>query len=186
MSYRIASRYAKSLIELAQEKGKLEEVYTDILLLNESFHVSRELRVFLKSPVIGPEKKLEVLNNLFLSKVNEITGKFIVLLTNKGREQFLSEIADSFITQYNTIKSITPVTITSAVKLDKTTIDNLLDGLRKRENISEIQLTETIDESLLGGFTLLYGDKQIDSSVRSSLQKLHNLVADDSYVKNIR
>ena len=186
MSYRIASRYAKSLIELAQEKGKLEEVHNDVLLLNESFHASRELRVFLKSPVIGPEKKLEVFDKLFLGKVNEITGKFIVLMTNKGREAFLSEIAESFITQYNAIKNITPVKITSAVKLDKATIDSLLAGLRKREKIEEIQLTEAIDESLLGGFILNYGDNQIDSSVRSSLQKLHNLVADDSYVKKIK
>jgi F-type H+-transporting ATPase subunit delta len=186
MSYRIASRYAKSLIELAQEKGKLEEVHNDVLLLNQAFKESRELRVFLKSPVIRADKKLEVLNKLFLTKVSEVTGKFIVLMTNKGREQFLSEIAESFIIQYNESKNITPVRITSAVKLDKATIDNLLSGLRKREKIEEIQLTETIDESLLGGFILLYGDKQIDSSVRSSLQKLHNLVADDSYIKKIR
>jgi F-type H+-transporting ATPase subunit delta len=121
-----------------------------------------------------------------LTKVYEITGKFIVLLTNKGREGYLSEIAESFVTQYNVIKNITPVRITSAVKLDKATIDSLLDGLRKREKIEEIRLTESIDETLLGGYILLHGDKQIDSSVRSSLQKLHNLVADDSYVKKIR
>ena len=64
MSYRIASRYAKSLIDLAQEKGKLEEVRNDVLLLNDSFKASRELRMFLKSPVIGPDKKLEVLLSL--------------------------------------------------------------------------------------------------------------------------
>ena len=186
MSYRIASRYAKSLIELAQEKGKLEEVHSDILLLNESFHSSRELRMFLKSPVIKADKKLEVLNKLFLAKINEITGKFIILMTNKGRERFLSEISDEFIVQYNVIKKITPVKISSAVKLDQATIDTILNGLRKKENIEAIQLTEVIDESLVGGFTLLYGDKQVDSSVRSSLQKLHNLVADDSYVKKIR
>jgi F-type H+-transporting ATPase subunit delta len=186
MSYRIASRYAKSLIELAQENGKLEEVHNDVLLLNEAFKASRELRTFLKSPVIRPDKKLEVLNKLFLSKVSEVTGKFIVLMTHKGRESLLSEIAESFVIQYNEYKNITPVTITSAVKLDKATIDSLLSGLKKRENLGDIQLTESIDESLLGGFVLLYGDKQIDSSVRSSLQKLHNLVADDSYVKKLK
>lgn len=186
MSYRIASRYAKSLIELAQEKGKLEEVYNDILLLNNSFNASRELRTFLKSPVINASKKQEVLNKLFLANVSDVTGKFIVLMTNKGREAFLSEIAEAFITQYNTLKNITPVKITSAVKLDKSTIDNILAGLQKRENIQSVQLTEVVDESLIGGFTLLYGDKQIDSSVRSSLQKLKNLVADDSYVKKIK
>ncbi len=186
MSYRIASRYAKSLIELAQEKGKLEEVHHDVLLLNNAFKASRELRVFLKSPVINAEKKVEVLNKIFLSKVTEITGKFIILMTNKGREGFLSEIAEAFITQYNVIKNITPVRISSAVKLDQATIHSLVTGLKKREHLGEIELTETIDESLVGGFILQYGDKQVDSSVRSSLQKLHNLVADDSYVKKIR
>jgi F-type H+-transporting ATPase subunit delta len=72
------------------------------------------------------------------------------------------------------------------VKLDKSAIDNILAGLIKKEHLGEVELTEVIDESLVGGFILQYGDKQVDSSVRSSLQKLHNLVADDSYVKKIR
>jgi F-type H+-transporting ATPase subunit delta len=186
MSYRIASRYAKSLIDLAQEKGKLEEVNNDMKLINSTIKSSAELRSFLKSPIINADKKLGVLNKVFLTSVTEITGKFIILLTDKGREPFLAEIAESFLIQYNTLKNITPVRITSAVKLDQATIDNMLAGLRKRENIQEVQLTELVDPSLVGGFTLQYGDKQIDSSIRSSLQKLHNLVADDSYVKKIR
>lgn len=186
MSHAVATRYAKSLIQLAQEKGKLEEVHHDIVLMDNAFESSRELRVFLKSPVVDTTKKLEVMNKLFLSRVHEITGKFIVLLTNKGREGYMHEIANAFIVQYNVIKNITPVKITSAVKLEKSTIDEMLAGLRKKENITEIQLTEAVDNSLLGGFILQYGDKQIDSSVRSSLQKLHNTVADDSYMKRIR
>jgi F-type H+-transporting ATPase subunit delta len=186
MSYRLASRYAKSLIQLAQEKGKLQEVYNDIVLMDNAFESSRELRVFLKSPVVGAEKKLEVMNKLFVSRVSEITGKFIILLTNKGREGELHEIAESFKTQYNVLKGITPVTITSAVKLDKATIDSLLSGLKTREKLTEVELTEVVNADLVGGFILQYGDKQIDSSVRSSLQKLNHLVEDNSYVKNIR
>ncbi|MCW3126806.1 MAG: synthase subunit delta [Bacteroidetes bacterium] len=185
MSYRIATRYAKSLIELAQEKGKLEEVYKDIQQLESVIKSSTELRVFLKSPIVSADKKIAVLNKVF-SKLNEITAKFITLLAQKGREGFLVEITESFVIQYNQLKNITPINITSAVKLDKSTIDTMLSDLKKRESLGDIQLTETIDESLLGGFVLLYGDKQIDSSVRTSLQKLRNLVEDDSYVKNIR
>lgn len=185
MSYRIATRYAKSLIELAQEKGKLEEVRHDMSEMAAIIKSSPELRVFLKSPVVGADKKVAVLNKVF-AKGNEITVRFITLLASKGREGFLQEIAESFGIQYNVLKNITPVKITSAVKLDKTTIDTMLADLKKRENLGEVQLTETIDESLLGGFVLLYGDKQIDSSVRTSLQKLRNLVEDDSYVKNLR
>jgi F-type H+-transporting ATPase subunit delta len=185
MSYRIATRYAKSLIELAQEKGQLEEVRRDMSEMETIIKSSPELRVFLKSPIVSADKKVAVLNKVF-AKGNEITVKFITLLASKGREGFLQEIAESFVIQYNVLKNITPVKITSAVKLDKSTIDTMLADLKKRENLGDMQLTETIDESLLGGFVLLYGDKQIDSSVRTSLQKLRNLVDDDSYVKNIR
>ena len=186
MSYRIATRYAKSVMELAQEKGKLDEVHNDMLMMNSAIKSSTELRVFLKSPIVNADKKMAVLNKVFAGKINEITNKFMILLTQKGREGFLHEIAESFLIQYNLFKNITPVKITSAVKLDKQTIDTMLSDLKKRENLGEIQLTETIDESLLGGFVLLYGDNQIDSSVRTSLQKLRNLVDDDSYIKKIR
>jgi F-type H+-transporting ATPase subunit delta len=186
MSHRLATRYAKSLIELAQEKGKLEEVHNDVLLIDSVVKSSAEFRVFLKSPIVNVDKKLGVLNKVFGTRISEITGKFITLLTQKGREGYLHEIAEAFIIQYNLIKNITPVKIISAVKLDKSTIDTMLSDLKKKEGLGEIQLTETIDESLLGGFVLLYGDKQIDSSVRTSLQKLRNLVEDDSYIKNIR
>lgn len=186
MSYRIASRYAKSLIELAQEKGKLEEVHQDIILLNSSFIESRELRFFLKSPIINTDKKLEILNKLFFTRIHEITSKFLNLMTSKGREGYLHEIAASFISQYNELKGVTPVHITSAVKLEQGTIEHLISNLKTKENLKEVEVTETIDETLVGGFILRYGDKQIDSSVRSSLQRLHNLVADDSFVKKIR
>ena len=186
MSYRIATRYAKSLIELAQDKGSLEEAQKDMQLIESVIKTHAELRVFLKSPIIAADKKVAVLNKVFSGKISDLTIMFVTLLAKKGREGFLGEVAQAFNTQYNQIKNITPVKITSAVKLDQTTIDTLIADLRKRENLSEIQLTETIDESLLGGFVLLYGDKQIDSSVRSSLQKLRNLVDDDSYIKKMR
>lgn len=182
-SFRLATRYAKSLLQLAQEQGKLAQVSSDMQLLENSFEGSRELRVFLKSPIVHTDKKLEVFNKLFGGKIDELTHKFITLLTKKGREGFLNEIATSFETQFNEFNKITPVKITSATKLDKATIDKLLSGLKSKENLSEIQLEEIVDETLVGGFVMQYGDKQIDTSVRTSLQKLKQLVDDDSYVK---
>lgn len=185
MSYRLATRYAKSLLDLAQEKGQLEAAHKDMASIESVIRSSPELRVFLKSPIVAADKKIGVLNKVFAGSISDITSKFMTLLVNKGREAFLYEIAQAFNTQYNTLKNITPIKLTSAVKLDQATIDTLIADLRKRENLGDVQLTETIDESLLGGFVLLYGDKQIDTSVRSSLQKLRNLVSDDSYIKKI-
>ncbi|MFN8308474.1 MAG: ATP synthase F1 subunit delta [Chitinophagales bacterium] len=185
-SFRIASRYAKSLLDLSSEKGVLEAVFADIKMLRQTVESNSELRSFLKSPVITADKKKAVLDKLFGSRWNEVTSKFVTLLTNKGREAFLNDIAGSFIEQYNTQKGITPVKISSAVKLEKSVVDGLINDLRSKGIVKEIQLEEVIDPSLIGGFVLQYGDRQIDSSVRTSFQKLKNLVDDDSYVKKIR
>jgi F-type H+-transporting ATPase subunit delta len=182
----LASRYAKSILDLAQEKGKLEQVYQDIQLLGRTCESSKELRNLLKSPIISADNKQAVFTKLFGGKIDELTAQFIKLLTTKGREGNLQAIASAFITQYNILKHITPVKITSAVKLDTSTIASIVDGLKKKAGLKEIQLTEAIDADLLGGFILQYGDYQVDTSVRSSLHQLSTLVADDSYVKRIR
>lgn len=74
--YRIASRYAKSLLGLAVEKKVLEEVKDDMKLLLEVSSENRDLALMLKSPVIGHSKKLVVLNMIFKGKVNDMTMSF--------------------------------------------------------------------------------------------------------------
>ena len=54
---RLATRYAKSLIDLAIERGELESVYQDVLFVNQLITKVKEVKVILQSPVIKPEKK---------------------------------------------------------------------------------------------------------------------------------
>lgn len=182
-SFRLASRYSKSLLQLAQERNALETVYTEILGIHALVVNSRELKLFLKSPIILADKKLSVLKKIFDGKVSELTYKFLELLVKKGRESYIPEITASFIEQYKTLKHITTVTLTSATKLDKVTVDSIVSTLKTQAKLSEIDLKEEVDESLIGGFVLQYDDKQIDTSVIRNLRQLSNTVIDDSYVK---
>lgn len=182
-SFRLASRYSKSLLQLAQERNALETVYTEILGIHALVVNSRELKLFLKSPIILADKKLSVLKKIFDGKVSELTYKFLELLVKKGRESYIPEITASFIEQYKTLKHITTVTLTSATKLDKATVDSIVSTLKTQAKLSEIDLKEEVDESLIGGFVLQYDDKQIDTSVIRNLRQLSNTVIDDSYVK---
>jgi F-type H+-transporting ATPase subunit delta len=59
----------------------------------------------------------------------------------------------------------------------------MLAALKTKEKLGEVELTEEIDESMIGGFILKYGDKMIDSSVSRSLGTLRNIIEDDSYIK---
>ena len=69
----VASRYAKSLIELAEEKKVVEDVYQDMLLFNSIASANRGLMLALKSPVVRHEKKLAILKAIFKDKVDPVS-----------------------------------------------------------------------------------------------------------------
>jgi F-type H+-transporting ATPase subunit delta len=182
-SFRLASRYSKSLLQLAQERHSLETVYSEMLGIHALITGSRDLKLLLKSPVVTPDKKLNVLKKLFDGKISELTYKFLELLVKKGREAYIPEISAAFIHQYKELKKITTVTITSAVKLDGSTIEVILNSLKSRFGLTQIDLVEKIDERLIGGWVLKFDDRQIDATVQRRLQQFGNTIIDDSFVK---
>jgi F-type H+-transporting ATPase subunit delta len=114
MSYgRAAVRYAKSLIEISLEQGKLEAIKADMELIHVTCVDSRELVNLLDSPVVNTDKKLSVLNAIFGTHVSDLTKKFIALLTDKGRESLLDQVTAAFEDQYLEHKNILRVVIKS-------------------------------------------------------------------------
>ncbi|MCC6460631.1 MAG: ATP synthase F1 subunit delta [Saprospiraceae bacterium] len=180
---RIATRYAKSLIELAVSQGKLEQVFADINSLKAATQ-NRDLQMLLKSPIVHGDKKMAVLNALFQSHMDTLTMSYLQLLVNKGREMYLPEIALEFVNQYKVLKHITSVTVISATPLS----DEVLNSLRGKllgsgvtsENL-EIQIK--IDPSLIGGFVLEFDNKRYDASVASKLVELKSDFNKNQYIR---
>ena len=169
--YRVSSRYAKSLVELAQEKGKLEEVKNDMVLFRDTCDENRDLSLMLKSPIIGHLKKAEVLKQLFGGKVSEMTISFIDLLCKKTREFLLYPISKEFINQYNIVKGVQRATVISAAPLTASAKEEINKVIVEMTG-KTVELEEQIDESLIGGYILRVGDKQIDDSVQNRLENL--------------
>lgn len=179
---RVATRYAKSLLDLALEQGVLEQVYADMLMIHNTCQQSGELSAFLKSPVIKTDKKKSVLTEIFSGKVSSITETFIILMASHKREAYLEPIAAEFIRQYKKHKRILTAVITTASGLDETLRRQVL-GLVKKGAESEVELVEKIDKKLIGGFVLRVGDKQVDASIQRKLQDLRRGFSENPYVK---
>src|SRR4051794_23616184 len=123
---RLAGRYAKSLVDFAVEQNQLDIVYADVTLLARICKSNRDFVNLLRSPIIKPASKGKIIESITKDKVSNITSGFIRLLVNKGRETNLPEILTSFITQYNTIKEIHKVKITTAFPLGEDMIQAIL------------------------------------------------------------
>src|SRR5215470_3172955 len=116
---RLASRYAKSLVDLALEKGELEKVFADMQWLQQVIKGSRYFANLLRSPIIKGDKKRKIVESIIGSRVTNITSLFIDLLIVKGRESHLPEIITSFVVQYKEHKDIYPVKLTTAVPISE-------------------------------------------------------------------
>ena len=111
---RLAIRYAKSLIDLALEKDQLDEVYADMKFLQSIIKSNPDFVALLKSPVIQEDKKSKIIESVIAGRVSNLTSLFIKLLGGKTRESNLPEIVTAFIEQYNKVKEIHKVKITTA------------------------------------------------------------------------
>jgi F-type H+-transporting ATPase subunit delta len=167
----VASRYAKSLLDLSVEKGQLEAVYSDIIQVKEVCEHSRDFILFLNSPIINSDKKIAVIKTVFDGKFNPITEGFLAIVASKRRESFIPEMASSFIEQYRSHKNILTAVVTSANGLDAATKQKALDLVKSQLN-GEVELVEKIDANIIGGFILKIGDKQLDKSVARQLSNL--------------
>jgi F-type H+-transporting ATPase subunit delta len=180
---RVASRYVKSLLDLAVEQGALEDVHRDMQLFAKVCESNRDFALMLKSPVIRHDKKKDILDRLFKGKVHKLTMAIFNIITSKNREPLLPAIAKEFHNAYNNYKNIGKASITSAVALDEKLRKEILQIVQKISERKEVELTEKVDPSLIGGFVLNVGDKQIDASIKNKIRSLKVKFAENPYVK---
>jgi F-type H+-transporting ATPase subunit delta len=168
-----SGRYAKALLELAEEHDVLEQTLQDVLFIKETIDGSRDLLLFLKSPIIKPEKKVAVLEEIFGGEVSELVHKFITLIARKNRQSMIDQIVNSFIEIYNDHAGIIEAQISVAEKLT----DKQLERVRSRiadVTGKKVQINENVDESLRGGMAIKIADTVIDGTVKHKLEQLED------------
>lgn len=180
---KVAIRYAKSLIELARERGVADAVKADMQLLVGVCAMNREFPVLLANPIVHGYKKRAILKQVFETKVNSLTNSFFDILVKKGREGFLEGIAHQYLAQYKKFKGIETAVITSAVGLDDTLRAAVYKIISESLN-SEIELIEKVDKRIIGGLIVRVEDKQYDASISSELKKLARAFAVNGTVQN--
>ena len=168
----VAARYAKSLLDLAQEKGNTEALYKDMLFFRNTVTQSRPLLLMLKNPIVRAEKKNAVLKSVFASRVDPVTMAFFQIIAKKNREPIMDAIADEFISQYDRLKGIDRATVITTVPLTDTLREKFKAMVMQTSKGKSVELNEKIDSKLIGGYILRVGDQQIDGSIRSKLNEL--------------
>lgn len=183
---RLASRYAKSILVLAEEKGQLEEVYGDMKYLAAVCKQSAEFVRLLKSPVIKTEKKTAIIEAITKGKISKITTLFADLLVKKRREDALPEIVQTFIDQYNEKKGIHRVKLTTAVAVSDDLKQSIINKTKKEAHLQNVELHTEVDPSLVGGFILEFNNKLFDASIIRDLKDIKKQFSENVFIQRIR
>lgn len=177
MSTAIASRrYASALLDVAVEGNFLETVTGDLQLIQEVISASRELQLALKSPLIKGDHKSRILEEVFRGKIGDKTMIFLKLLSHKKRANLIVEVVAEFTTLLDEKNGYLNADVKSAVKLSDEQARELVNGLSSRTG-KKIRAKMSLDESLIGGFTVKIGDTILDGSISHQLHQLKRSLA---------
>ena len=183
---RLATRYAKSLIDLSIEKGQLEKIFADMQWFQSVCKESREFVSVLRSPIISSDRKEKIIDAIAAGKVSELTIAFIKLLVRKHREYHLPEIITAFITQYKSYKQIYTVKLTTAAPISEELKAAIVKQVQSVSEMQNIELETSVKPELIGGFVLQAGDKLVDASIAYDLKEIAKQFDNNDFVYKLR
>lgn len=169
----ISSRYATALLRFSLEKGEEAKVYTEMSALIKAYLEVDLLKTMLTNPVVTATQKLSLLSTAATTQeaLSMSTKRFLELVINKQREDFIIFIAQSYVDAYRKRQHIVEASLTLPTPLSEKALAHLVDELKKQVQ-REFTLTIQYDESLIGGFIFEYDSVQLDASVKSKLSQI--------------
>jgi F-type H+-transporting ATPase subunit delta len=171
----IAEVYARSLFEVANERGDLDEVREELGQFADALSKERQLAVFFFSPYFSTTEKKDGLKKM-IDGADEIFMNFLEALIERHRMPAIFRIRNRFDEMWEEENHLLPVQVTSAIELDEKTIRSIGDRIGEQTGL-EVELSSDIDPDILGGIVLRVGNFILDASIRNRLNQLRKQVA---------
>lgn len=168
---KVAIRYAKAVLQQAQESNQDNLVFDDMQSISGTIKNSRELQNVLKSPIFKAEDKKLALLKIF-SNQSPLAQSLIKVLADNQRIGYLMHVANSYVNLYNDAHGIKVAKVTTAVPLSPELQQQVLAKVKELTGSGSVTLENEVDESLIGGFVLRVGDLQYNASISNQLNKL--------------
>jgi F-type H+-transporting ATPase subunit delta len=171
----IARVYAKALFDVAKEKGDLDDVHEQLGQFADAITENRDMQVFFFSPYFSSVEKREGISKAISGAQAELVN-FLELLAEKHRMPVIYAIRRAFDELYAEERKRLAVTLTSAVELDRKVVKKVGEEI-ERQTGREVELESVVDPDVLGGLVLRVGNRVLDASVRSKLERLRKELA---------
>lgn len=168
---RAAIRYAKAILQKANENNTEAVVFGDMQSVYKTIEESRELQAVLQSPVIKANDKKDALLKIFNGQ-SEATHSLINILIANKRASLLGSVAKSYVDIYNDQQGVKAAIVITAVPLTPEMETKVLAKVKELTGSDKVTLNSEIDSDIIGGFILRMGDIQYNASIANQLGNL--------------
>ncbi|MEG4860171.1 ATP synthase F1 subunit delta [Microcoleus sp. K1-B6] len=172
VSTEVLQPYASALMSLAQSNNLSEKFGEDIRSLLSLLEGSEDLRQFLGNPLVKPDAKKAVIQQIAGEEMSPLMHSFLKLLVDKGRILFLEGIGKQYLARLRELNQTVLAEVTSAVPLSDAQQQTVREKVQAMTSASQVEIETKIDADLIGGVVIKVGSQVIDASLRGQLRRL--------------
>jgi F-type H+-transporting ATPase subunit delta len=172
----IARRYAKALVNLAENEKDLDNTGKHLTAISEIYKENSELRQVLSDTKVSSGVKLGILKEVIKKiKASKLVDTFSRYLLAKRRIDFLPDIERAFNLLLQEKLGRIEAKVTTASELPKETLKKLVDAISDYTG-KEVEVNVTIDTSIIGGIVTRIGSTVIDGSIQTHLNQIRQSI----------
>ena len=168
----LQGRYASALFDLAREQGSISAVEADLDQLGAALDATPDFADLIRNPIISRDVAAKAVASIAeLLGLSALTRQFLGVLAVNGRLATLPPIITAFAAIAAAARGELTAEVTSAHLLSDAQLAQLAEKLMAREG-KEVRIKASVDPEILGGLVVRIGSQQIDSSIRTRLNSL--------------
>lgn len=173
----LSARYAKAYIDLALERGNLEQSVEAARKVMASMESDEKLTEMLNSPLVSRQDKAAGFVSAMGDAIPQQMKDFANLVMDKGRSGIFFEILTQVIAQNDILNGVLHAGVVTAVPLSQEQEKQVIEKMRTASGAKTIVLHSGVDASLLGGMKVTVGDKVWDGTVAGRLEEIKKTLA---------
>lgn len=177
MAKLVSKVYGDAYVSVVSEKNNLIDALEEIKSVKNILLENVEIIELLDSPKMDDEEKIDFIKGIFENHISVDSLGFLLTIIEKKRQAELIPILDYVIDCVKELLLIGKATVTTALPLDDSKKERIVDELLKSSHYKSLEVAYVVDESIIGGIVIRIGDRVVDSSVKTRIDKMRKMLS---------
>ncbi len=173
----VARVYSRSLLSLAEGQGDAERILEELDGVVGLLDDQSGLEEYLANPLLDRKVRRDAIETLLRGKVSDLLADAAQVVNRKGRLSLLRAIAATYRMEYEKLRGIVEVFVTTAVPLTEELREQVV-AVAERYTGRRANLVESVDPEILGGLVIQVEDHKLDRSVAGELRRVREQLLD--------